>query len=655
MWRVMFGGYEERLALEDELYGEGEESGGSEVDDSELEFRLYSQLHYSSNPGDGVEEGQGLGEETCREKGGIEEEELQKSKAEQHLTLSHDLSGKDLRQHLVGDTEQKKLTSKKVRQKSQLNVKQQRDVSKGDPKVQRLFQEVIVIDLGSDDVITVSDNTEDDEGVCNLKCLNLPTGPAKTSTPVLQRNSAKVSASGISMDSDSVLVLDSDSESESESDSDGLESWMILGTGKQDGDQSISLNLEGSGEMQDGDSVGSWLISNKDKEAQIFNRRFIGPSPRGRVTNRYYTDKNVTCRSCKKTGHLSKNCPTPKKDPCCMLCGEPGHRIQSCPSRHCNRCGLPGHEYAACHGPNLRFKQCHRCGMHGHLNNTCPEIWRQYHITTKSGPLVTLPGNDAASNNLPYCYNCSHRGHFGFDCSQRRMFAGILPCSPFINHYDSPSDLRKLEVRTRHRVKELKDAGVFQSQLSPQSGARDEPPGKRQRPNPSPYSKRKHSDAPVRTHIRFTDGQEKPWTPKHKLKESGEGRHVTPAKSSPSENSQPRGQKGQKRNKQKQVQNKMASVSSAVDDCLAFPRGGAPHQKKGRKGPQSSAGAPLPFSTKGPPSHAPERLFGAEKKGLSKNKRRRANGRERKAKMTSEEMYPSDENLFLIKQRKPRR
>lgn len=35
------------------------------------------------------------------------------------------------------------------------------------------------------------------------------------------------------------------SDSSDSSDSDGLENWMILGRGSQDGDQSISLNLEG--------------------------------------------------------------------------------------------------------------------------------------------------------------------------------------------------------------------------------------------------------------------------------------------------------------------------------------------------------------------------------------------------------------------------
>lgn len=65
---------------------------------------------------------------------------------------------------------------------------------------------------------------------------------------------------------DSVVVLETDdcgsgsdseskesgSDSESESDSDGLESWMILGSGNQAGDQSISLNLEGQADCNAG-------------------------------------------------------------------------------------------------------------------------------------------------------------------------------------------------------------------------------------------------------------------------------------------------------------------------------------------------------------------------------------------------------------------
>lgn len=42
------------------------------------------------------------------------------------------------------------------------------------------------------------------------------------------------------------------SDSSDLSDSDGLENWMILGRGNQDGDQSISLNLEGGSDSNAG-------------------------------------------------------------------------------------------------------------------------------------------------------------------------------------------------------------------------------------------------------------------------------------------------------------------------------------------------------------------------------------------------------------------
>lgn len=49
--------------------------------------------------------------------------------------------------------------------------------------------------------------------------------------------------------------LSESSDSSDSSDSDGLENWMILGAGKQDGDQSISLNLEGGSDSNAGVSL----------------------------------------------------------------------------------------------------------------------------------------------------------------------------------------------------------------------------------------------------------------------------------------------------------------------------------------------------------------------------------------------------------------
>uniref|UniRef100_A0A3Q3L6T4 Zinc finger CCHC domain-containing protein 7 n=1 Tax=Labrus bergylta TaxID=56723 RepID=A0A3Q3L6T4_9LABR len=86
-----------------------------------------------------------------------------------------------------------------------------------------------------------------------------------------------------------------------------------------------------------------------------------------RLLNRYYTSKNVQCRNCNKNGHLSKNCPQPKKVLPCFLCGTPGHLSSECPNRHCNNCGLPGHIYNSCNERAYWHKQCHRCHMTGHF------------------------------------------------------------------------------------------------------------------------------------------------------------------------------------------------------------------------------------------------------------------------------------------------
>lgn len=54
---------------------------------------------------------------------------------------------------------------------------------------------------------------------------------------------------------------ESRSESDSESsDSDDLESWMILGQGKQEGDHCISINLEGGSESESGASCVSLVL-----------------------------------------------------------------------------------------------------------------------------------------------------------------------------------------------------------------------------------------------------------------------------------------------------------------------------------------------------------------------------------------------------------
>lgn len=175
----MYSAYQLGEDSEDDLYQEDEgDSEASEVN-SELEFRLYSQLHYSSNAGemaelvDTVQEVGGQGpqqpEVTSEAADGDEDNE----ETEEGPVLSPDTSDTNLKKK-----ERKKSIKKKTKTK---------------PEKQNLpfpFEEVIVID-SSPEVISVSDDnsSSEDTGVCSSKdgCSQ----PKPTSTPAQQVETCK--------------------------------------------------------------------------------------------------------------------------------------------------------------------------------------------------------------------------------------------------------------------------------------------------------------------------------------------------------------------------------------------------------------------------------------------------------------------------------
>lgn len=192
----MYSEYQEREEYEDELYKDEDGSSSSEVD-SELEFRLYSQLHYCSSSGQ-QENQNGLE----RNRKGLQENQTR----------------------LEGN------------RKGQQENRQQ--------------QAVIVIDSGPE-VVTLSDSTEDEEGVCVSKGLkSQPPGSVCGRHVPPQSTPREVSADtslGETAWENSVITLGSDSDLTLDSDSDDLENWMILGQNKLEGDCRIQLNLEGMG------------------------------------------------------------------------------------------------------------------------------------------------------------------------------------------------------------------------------------------------------------------------------------------------------------------------------------------------------------------------------------------------------------------------
>lgn len=147
--------YQDRAELEDDLYQEDEgDSDGSEVN-SELEFHLYSQLHYS-NPGDEeVEVGQ-----DGRQDGPRQEITEKAPVDDRGQESTRDSQSSELRQPeppLVGKGEKNKDEKK-------------RKVQPGGRKPSSFLEEVIVIDSGPDIIsISDSDTSADDVGVCASK------------------------------------------------------------------------------------------------------------------------------------------------------------------------------------------------------------------------------------------------------------------------------------------------------------------------------------------------------------------------------------------------------------------------------------------------------------------------------------------------------
>ncbi|TMS23545.1 Zinc finger CCHC domain-containing protein 7 [Larimichthys crocea] len=652
----MYSTYQDRQELEDELYQEDDGDSDASEANSELEFHLYSQLHYSSNAGE-VEEQEDRGEEA-------------QGQDSQRLELTERTTDVDGEQEHTGESRptspdiSKLLQDLRARKKGEKRDKQKKE--KSSPKGQRssFFEEVIVIDSGPD-VISISegDTADDDESICALKSRDLP--QMQTSTPAHEGSQKrKRDLSGPVMVDSSSSKSDSEesesdssgsSESSDSSDSECLENWMILGPGNQDGDRSISLNLEGGSDSDadGGEEEGrtSWVVSDKDKEAQIYNKDKGARITVQRMSNRYYTDKSVQCRNCNRHGHLSKNCPEPKKLSPCFLCGTPGHMVSHCPYKHCNNCGLPGHLYESCSERAYWHKQCHRCSMTGHFFDDCPEIWRQYHITTKAGLPVMQEGEDHGRSPA-YCYNCSRKGHFGHACTQRRMYNGTYPSTPFINHYDTVNDINRRQNRIRMKVKDLKKNGFFLA--GPGTPLTPGPPEKKQKVNNhnTPQQSTNNHKPSRGNHIFFNDNHDfNAPTPKknkynkYKPESTGSVKPWKPKRPVPNSRDPP--------------------ARIILDEADDFPRGGSKaagidmKKKKKRKKERTQKMKPVSSETpNGRRRGRPDHLFGNGQTPGSdskpeKAKRRKRNRAQRVAdKKLAGQMYPTDENLFIIKQRK---
>lgn len=194
--------------------------------------------------------------------------------------------------------------------------------------------------------------------------------------------------------------------------------------------------------------IENWDLNKRDLEDSIVTKQ----------RSRYYTPgkglQYVRCYNCNEKGHFSQFCPEPKKISVCFLCGNAGHVKRNCPNELCFNCHEPGHMSKQCKKPRTRpFDRCQRCHVLGHLANDCPDLWRQYHLTTEVGPII-CPGRPASPPRAVYCYNCGHQGHYGHECQEENSLRkGELPL-PFVVQYDGCHTPLSSGKNNNHKRKE---------------------------------------------------------------------------------------------------------------------------------------------------------------------------------------------------------
>ncbi|KFO84673.1 Zinc finger CCHC domain-containing protein 7 [Buceros rhinoceros silvestris] len=207
----MFVGYEDddnAEAYEDELYHE--ETSSEQSVDSEVEFHLYSQIHYSQNLG-GISTLE-MDEEMDDEMDDAGVTVLAEKWCEDKEIAEFIDCGSQVSEVIVlSDTPDEDSVYKSKAKKSKSS----------------LAQDAIQVHRGS------STPNHTTAAGCHTLC------------PAGSGNLSPVSSAGVHAVQD-VLVIDDSSEEESlVSESDHVESWMLLGANADDRDEDIMLNLEG--------------------------------------------------------------------------------------------------------------------------------------------------------------------------------------------------------------------------------------------------------------------------------------------------------------------------------------------------------------------------------------------------------------------------
>lgn len=159
--------------------------------------------------------------------------------------------------------------------------------------------------------------------------------------------------------------------------------------------------------------VKSLLLSESEGDEEQDNRYFGTTQPQGPI-----------CFVCGTYGHVYKVCEEYLAKQSCYLCGSSSHTKMTCNQEMCFNCERPGHISKNCPSPKRRRfmggmsdgMNCTVCNQSGHSSSSCPLIWRRYRYEKR---LTESLFNDSIRKVKKYCYWCSGKGHFGDDCPKR--------------------------------------------------------------------------------------------------------------------------------------------------------------------------------------------------------------------------------------------
>ncbi|KAI1712440.1 zinc knuckle domain-containing protein [Ditylenchus destructor] len=169
---------------------------------------------------------------------------------------------------------------------------------------------------------------------------------------------------------------------------------------------------------------------------------------------------STECCHCKKTGHLSSECPNKgscanigndskddvkrgaygafNKGPICFNCGTAGHFSRNCPKNDTNNAGAGKYSRdgngngskrdfvfksgdSAFEGPSRHGLTCNNCGKTGHMLRNCPDNENSADSGNERGCDVnTADGSETYGRykGQPTCYNCGKDGHMKRNCPE---------------------------------------------------------------------------------------------------------------------------------------------------------------------------------------------------------------------------------------------